>query len=105
MTKAARALAEDYRQQAMQIQAVADTDFFITAVGFVDQNQYCFQFPKTLLQTHENLAASLFKARAACHEMGDMLEQWASDIERAVFEAVNSAASPDTRLSRRSHPY
>ena len=76
-----------------------------TALGFVDQDQYRFEFPKTLFPTHENLMASLLKAKTALHEMGDMLEQWANDTERAVLEAVNSAASRDSRSSHRSQPY
>ena len=75
MTKAARALAEDCRQQAMQIQSLADSNLFIASLGFVDQDQYRLQLPKTLLPAHENLMASLLKARTA-YEMADLLKLW-----------------------------
>ena len=102
LTRAVRALANEYREQAAQIQTVLDTNLSIMTAGFVDQDQYRLRFPRSLVHTHEDLFNKLLQAKNSCMEMGDLLDLWANDIERAVLEAVHSAA---TDSGRRPSPY
>ena len=102
MVRAARALAEDYRMQARQIQTLSDSNCTILALGFTDREQNCCHLPKHLLRAHQELVCSLVKAATACQDMGDMLDNWASDIESAVVETV---ALTSERDSRRPRPY
>ena len=105
LTQAARALAEDYRQQSMQIQTLIESNMFIAALGFVDQTQYRFELPRSLLPAHENALTALVKAKSELHVLADLLDLWANDVERAVLEAVHSAASRESRNTRQSEPY
>ena len=102
MVRAARALAEDYRMQARQIQRLTDSNCTILALGFSGREQNCCHLPKHLLKAHQGLVSSLVKAATACHDMGDMLDNWATDIESAIVETI---ALTSDRDSRRSRPY
>ena len=83
MVNAARALANDYRQQARQIQTLVESNWTILSLGFNDRDQNICYLPKHLFCAHRELVAALVRAAAACSDLGDMLDNWASDIESA----------------------
>ena len=63
---------------------------------FDGKSCYCFAF------SLKSAVPSLVKASAACDELADMLDNWASDIESAIIEVTALTAEIE---NRRARPY
>ena len=85
LAQAARALANDYRTQASQIQSL-------------------MSFPRALIPQHEEVQRALWDAKSALSALADVVDLWANDIERLLLEELASSAR-ETRNTRRAHPY
>ena len=97
LAQAARALANDYRTQASQIQSLIDVNGGITNLDFVDHTNFHMSFPRALIPQHEEVQRALWDAKSA-------LSALANDIERILLEELASSAR-ETRNTRRAHPY
>ena len=104
LARAARALADNFRQQASQIQTLIDSNGFITALGFVDRTNFHMAFPRTLIPQHEDAMDAMWKAKSALNASADVMDLRATDMERIVLEAV-AATARESRNSRRAYPY
>ena len=104
LAQAARALANDYRQQASQIQSLIDANGCITNLGFVDLTNFRMSFPRALIPQHEHVQRALWDAKSALSALADVVDLWAADIERIFLEEL-AANARETRNTRRAHPY
>ena len=104
LAQAARALANDYRQQASQIQSLIDANGCITNLGFVDLTNFRMSFLRALIPQHEEVQGALSDAESALFALADVVELWASDIERIFLEAL-AANARESRNTRRAYPY
>ena len=104
LAQAARALANDYRQQASQIQSLIDANGSITNLGFVDLTNFHMSFPRALIPQHEEVQKALWDAKSALSALADVVDLWAADIERIVLEAI-AANARESRNTRRAYPY
>ena len=104
LAQAARALADDYRQQASQIQSLIDANGCVTNLGFVDLTNFRMSFPRALIPQHEEVQKALWDAKSALSALADVVDLWAADIERILLEALADNA-PETRNTRRAYPY
>ena len=104
LAQAARALANDYRQQASQIQSLIDANGFITNLVFVERTNFHLSFPRALIPQHEEVMNALWKAKTALSALADVVDLWAADIERIVLEAI-AANARESRNTRRAYPY
>ena len=82
LAQAARALANDYRTQASQIQAMIDVNACITTLGFVDLTNFRMSFLRALIPQHEEVLRALWDAKSAVSALADVVDMWAADIER-----------------------
>ena len=104
LAQAARALANDYRTQASQIQSLIDVNGCITNLGFVDHQNYRMVYPRALIPQHEEVQKALWDAKSALSALADVVDLWADDIEHILSNAVLGNAR-DTRNTRRAQPY
>ena len=104
LAQAARALANDYRTQASQIQSLIDVNGCITNLGFVDHQNFRMCFPRALIPQHEDVQRALWDAKSALSALADVVDLWAADIEHILSNAV-AADARDTRNTRRAQPY
>ena len=104
LEQAARALANDYRTQASQIQSLIDVNGCTTNLGFVDLTNYRMSFPRALIPQHEEVQRALRDAKSAPSALADVFDLWAADIERILSDAL-AANARDTRNTRRAQPY
>ena len=104
LAQAARALANDYRQQASQIQSLIDANGFITNLGFVDRTTFHLSFPRALIPQHEEVMNALWEAKTALSALADVVDLWAAEIERIILEAI-AANARESRNTRRAYPY
>ena len=104
LAQAARALANDYRTQASQIQSI-DVNGCITNLGLVDITNFRMSFPRALIPQHEEVLRALWDAKSALSAtLADVVDLWAADIERINLDELASNAR-ETRNTRRAHPY
>ena len=104
LAQAARALANDYRMQACQIQSMIEVNGCITSLGFVDSTNFRMSFPRALIPQHEDVLRALWDAKSALSALADVVDLWAADIERIFLDELASNAR-ETRNTRRAHPY
>ena len=104
LAQAARALANDYRIQASQIQSLIDVNGSIANLGFVDHTNFRMSFPRALIPQHENVQRALWDAKSALSALADVIDLWAADIEHILLDEL-AANARDTRNTRRAHPY
>ena len=104
LAQAARALANDYRTQASQIQAMIDVNGCITNLGFVDLTNFRMSFPRALIPQHEEVLRALWDAKSALSALADVVDMWAADIER-IFLDQPAFNARETRNTRHAHPY
>ena len=104
LAQAARALANDYRTQASQIQSLIDINGCITNLGFVDHTNYRMSFPRALIPQHEDVQRALWEAKSALSALADVIDMWAADIEHILLDAL-AANARETRNTRRAQPY
>ena len=103
LTRAARALADEYRPQAAQIQTLADSNdsnVFITALGCADSTNYRFEFPRAPLPVHEHVMSSLLTAKSTLHELADLLDLWANDTESLKWSTRQPLGTREIRVAR-----
>ena len=104
LAQAARTLANDYRQQASQIQSMINANGCTTNLGFVDFTNYHMLFPRALIPQNEEAQKALWDAKSALSALADVVDLWANDIERILQEAI--PANPrEARNTRRAEPY
>ena len=104
LAQAARALANDYRQQASQIQSLINANGCITNLGFVDLTNYRMSFPRALIPQHEDVQKALWDAKSALSALADVVDLWAHDTERILQEEI-PANTREARNTRRASPY
>ena len=104
LAQAARALANDYRTQASQVQSLIDVNGCITNLGFVDSTNFRMSFPRALIPQHEDVQRALWDAKSALSALADVFDFWADDIEHILSNAVAGNAR-DSRNTRRAQPY
>ena len=104
LVQAARALANDYRQQASQIQSLINANGCITNLGFVDLTNYRMSFPRALIPQHEDVQKALWDAKSALSALADVVDLWANDIERILQEEI-PVNTREARNTRRASPY
>ena len=104
LAQAARALANDYRTQASQIQSLIDVNGCITNLGFVDHLNFRMSFPRALIPQHEEVQRALWDAKSALSALADVVDLWAADIEHLLSNTVAGNAR-DSRNTRRAQPY
>ena len=106
LAQAARALANDYRIQASQVQSLIDVNGCITNLGFVDHTNFRMSFPRALIPQHEDVQRALWDAKSALSALAlaDVIDLWAADIEHILLDEL-AANARDTRNTRRAHPY
>ena len=104
LAQAARALANDDRQQASQIQSLINANGCITNLGFVDLTNYRMSFPRALIPQHEDVQKALWDAKSALSALADVVDLWANDIERILQEEI-PVNTREARNTRRASPY
>ena len=104
LAQAARTLANDYRQQASQLQSLINANGCTTNLGFVDPTNYHMSFPRALIPQHEEVQKALWDAKSALSALADVVDLWANDIERILQEAL-AGNSCEARNTRRAYPY
>ena len=104
LAQAARALANDYRTQASQIQSVIDANGSITNLGFVDPMNFRMSFPTALTSQHDRVQRALCDARNALSALADVFGLWAADIDHIISDVL-AANARETRNTRRAQPY
>ena len=104
LAQAARALANDYRTQASQVQSLIDVNGCITNLGFVDSTNFRMSFPRALIPQHEDVQRALWDAKSALSALADVIDLWAADIEHILLDEL-AANARDSRNTRRAHPY
>ena len=104
LAQAARALANDHRTQASQIQSLIDVNGCITNLGFVDHLNFRMSFPRALIPQHEEVQRALWDAKSALSALNDVFDLWAADIEHILSDTL-AANARETRNTRRAQPY
>ena len=104
LAQAARALANDYRMQASQIQSLIDVNGCISNLGFTDLTNYHMPFPRALIPQLEEVQRALWGAKSALSALADVFDLWAADIEHIISDAL-AAHARETRNTRRAQPY
>ena len=104
LAQAARALANDYRTQASQIQSLIDVNGCITNFGFVDHTNFRMAFPTALIPQHDEVQKALCDAKIALSALADVFDLWAADIEHILSDAL-AVHARETRNTRRAQPY